>query len=395
MIGGFCYAFYASWKVSLAILTTIPPMAIGVTFYMNVIATQSSASSKGYQRAGEIAYAAVSGIRTVLSLNAVGITIDKYKGATKEARDSATKREWKVGLANGAIMGSMLLGYIVITLFGMWILYDAVMETGCDPSNTVPTNEPCSTTGMDVFGSLMGISFAAMGLPQINAMMEALTGARAAAYPLFVLKRRCEGVYNDDFDIKVLLDETTAGGITATNDSYSDGGKAYRGDNENSSDDKNSKSMDVLETIQHKKCIPPSKMPPYLINASCPSGLQPESCTGTIDFCNVSFSYPSRRQAKVLNALSLQIESGTTVAIVGHSGCGKSSIIHLVERFYDIDKDDEDSDAERGTAKTGIQLDGVDLGNLDVHWLRSQIGLGMMSNGAVFVAVCYRMHCMT
>ena len=130
------------------------------------------------------------------------IAIDKYNGATKEACDSAMKREWKLGLANGAVMGSTLLGYIVITLFGMWVLYDAVMEMGYDPSNAVPTNEPCSTTGMDVFGSLMVISFAAMGLPQISTMMEALTGARAAAYPLFVLKRRCEGVYNDDFDIK-------------------------------------------------------------------------------------------------------------------------------------------------------------------------------------------------
>ena len=168
MIGGLAYGFYASWKVSLVILTTIPFMTISSIFLMRMITSQSAAAKQGYLRAGEIAYSAVSGIRTILSLNAVPVTIDKYKGATKDACDTATKREWALGFANGAMMGSMLLGYIAITLFGLWILYDAVSKTGCDPSNAVPFNEPCPTTGMDVFGSLLGISFAAMGLPQIR-----------------------------------------------------------------------------------------------------------------------------------------------------------------------------------------------------------------------------------
>lgn len=79
-----------------------------MTHFLNskVIASQSSAAKEGYQRAGEIAYAAVSGIRTILSLNAVGFTIDKYKDATKEARDTATKREWALGFANGAVSKS-------------------------------------------------------------------------------------------------------------------------------------------------------------------------------------------------------------------------------------------------------------------------------------------------
>ena len=79
MIGGFAYGFYSSWKVSLVILTTLPFMSISTLFLMRMISSQSSAAKEGYEKASEIAYAAISGIRTLLSLNAVGVTIDKYK----------------------------------------------------------------------------------------------------------------------------------------------------------------------------------------------------------------------------------------------------------------------------------------------------------------------------
>mmetsp|Transcript_3600 Transcript_3600/g.7957 ORF Transcript_3600/g.7957 Transcript_3600/m.7957 type:complete len:1436 (+) Transcript_3600:181-4488(+) len=377
MIGGFAYGFYSSWKVSLVILTTLPFMSISALFLMRMVASQSSAASEGYEKAGEIAYAAVSAIRTILSLNAVGVTIDKYKGATKEACDTATKREWALGLANGAVMGSMLLGYIAITLFGMWVLYDAVMNTGCDPSNAVPYNEPCPTTGMDVLGSLMGISFAAMGLPQISGAAESMVSARGAAYPVFVLKRRCDGDYNDDFDPNVLLDDSTVGGtakkVFSEKDRVSTNEESVSA--VSSDGEKEDLSLDSMETTHHKKRIPASKMPPYRIDCSSESGLKPTLCNGTIKFSNVTFSYPSRPQAKVLDGLSLHVESGKTVALVGKSGCGKSSIMNLMERFYDVDSYDTDDDVEQGKYANGIQLDGVDLRDLNVKWLRSQIGL--------------------
>ncbi|GMH53546.1 hypothetical protein TL16_g01475 [Triparma laevis f. inornata] len=62
-----------------------------------------------------------------------------------------------------------------------------------------------------------------------------------------------------------------------------------------------------------------------------------ESPTSKIDFMEVSFKYPTRPEEQVLSNLNLTIESGQTVAIVGQSGCGKSTIVSLLARFYDVD----------------------------------------------------------
>lgn len=82
---------------------------------------------------------------------------------------------------------------------------------------------------------------------------------------------------------------------------------------------------------------------------------------GNIEFENVMFSYPSRPDVLVLNAFSLKLPRNTTTALVGSSGSGKSTVVSLIQRFYDVDS---------GT----IKLDGLDLTHLDMNWFRSQIG---------------------
>lgn len=56
---------------------------------------------------------------------------------------------------------------------------------------------------------------------------------------------------------------------------------------------------------------------------------------GKIEFKNVHFSYPTRPDVKVLKGLKFTLNAGKTLALVGESGCGKSTVISLVERFYD------------------------------------------------------------
>ncbi|CAN0877377.1 ABC transporter B family member 19 [Linum grandiflorum] len=81
-----------------------------------------------------------------------------------------------------------------------------------------------------------------------------------------------------------------------------------------------------------------------------------------IELRMVTFSYPSRPEVTVLRDFSLKIKGGSMVALVGGSGSGKSTVVWLVQRFYDPNK---------GKVKLG----GVDLRELDLKWLRTQIAL--------------------
>ncbi len=72
-----------------------------------------------------------------------------------------------------------------------------------------------------------------------------------------------------------------------------------------------------------------------LINDNNYRALKPNQCDGNLTFSGVHFSYPNRPDAKVLNGLSLQVSKGETVALIGSSGCGKSTSIQLIEKFYE------------------------------------------------------------
>ncbi|XP_032108922.1 phosphatidylcholine translocator ABCB4 isoform X2 [Sapajus apella] len=91
-------------------------------------------------------------------------------------------------------------------------------------------------------------------------------------------------------------------------------------------------------------------------------GHKPDSITGNLEFNDVHFSYPSRANIKILKGLNLKVQSGQTVALVGSSGCGKSTMVQLIQRLYDPDE---------GT----INIDGQDIRNFNVSYLREIIGV--------------------
>eukprot|EP00752_Nemacystus_decipiens_P004588 g4188.t1 len=87
-----------------------------------------------------------------------------------------------------------------------------------------------------------------------------------------------------------------------------------------------------------------------------------DKVSGHVVFKDVNFSYPSRPHAPVLGGMSLEVEAGSSLAIVGASGCGKSTVLRLLTRLYD---------PQSGT----IELDGVALNTLEPRGLRDRIGV--------------------
>ncbi|PAN06443.1 hypothetical protein PAHAL_1G264200 [Panicum hallii] len=98
------------------------------------------------------------------------------------------------------------------------------------------------------------------------------------------------------------------------------------------------------------------------IDSGSDDGEELPNVTGEVEFRNVGFCYPSRPESLVLVRFSLRVPAGRTVALVGGSGSGKSTVVALLERFYDPSSGE-------------VLLDGVDIRRLRVKWLRSQMGL--------------------
>lgn len=108
----------------------------------------------------------------------------------------------------------------------------------------------------------------------------------------------------------------------------------------------------MFETIERKPKI----------DASDNTGIVLENVRGEIELRDVHFRYPARPEVQIFSGFTLHVPSGKTAALVGQSGSGKSTVISLLERFYD---------PEAGQ----VLIDGVDLKKLRLTWIRGHMGL--------------------
>jgi len=92
------------------------------------------------------------------------------------------------------------------------------------------------------------------------------------------------------------------------------------------------------------------------------NGLVLEDIQGDIELKDVYFRYPARPDVEIFSGFSLGIPRGTTTALVGESGSGKSTVISLIERFYDPQAGE-------------VLIDSVNIKQFQLQWIRQKIGL--------------------
>ena len=108
----------------------------------------------------------------------------------------------------------------------------------------------------------------------------------------------------------------------------------------------------MFETIKRKPQI----------DAYDTSGIVMDDIKGEIELKDVSFKYPARPDVQIFSEFSLKVPCGATAALVGQSGSGKSTVISLLQRFYDPDGGE-------------VLIDGINLKKFQLTWIREKMGL--------------------
>lgn len=256
------------------------------------------------------------------------------------------------------MLGFFLLLYAALTLYGSFLLYSDVEDTGCDPSDGVSGNDTCDNSAPQVFGAMLGVAFAGQGISQFGNATEAFSAARVAVSEALGAMKRKPGAEQE-----IIFKEEESGGDDLENTSHSKKGKKDKG---NKKGDEESlaalaKSEQFAKDEKDGEMKPiKAILPKYEIDSTSDTGLKPE-ITGAISIQDIKFNYPTRPNDPILRGLSTEIQAGKTVAFVGPSGGGKSTVVSMIERFYD-------------PSDGAILLDGTNLKDINVKYLRSNIG---------------------
>ena len=317
-IAGLVIAFVFNPYVSLITIAAMPLVAGAGAFLVKVNTEAAEVTEKAYARANALAYETFKGLKTVLSVNGSSLMEEKFKAATEDAKKAGIKRSLKVGFANGSMLSTFNIMYLAITLFGGWALSYQIERNGCDPSGSMSPRYKCTSfslpmemDGTGIFIALMSIAIGGQALGQVATSIDAFTLARKAMKPAVDVMRRTP-----------TIDANSNQGLILNKSSSQEG-----------EGEEKSKKRREEKTLE-----------------------------GSLVFEDVHFCYPTRPDVQVLRGFNLEVQGGETIALVGESGCGKSTITQLLQRFYD---------PMQGTVK----LDGVALTDLNVRWLREQVAV--------------------
>ena len=307
----FIYPFIENWLLSLVLLSLVPILAIMGGVMGKVMTSVSKDELANYGAAGAIAEEVLAAIRTVVAFGGQEREQEKYNKEVANARKNAFVR----GSLTATTMGLMFGVIYGMYGLGLWYGIKLILDDRESPEY-LNCSEKCFET------------YSNTSLP--NYSPDHLTECLSSCF------RFSPG------SVVVCVFGVLQGGM----------GMGQAGPYGEALGLAMASAAKVFKVIARKPAI----------DSSSEEGLKPQTFEGDIKFKGVNFSYPSRKDIPVLKDFTLDIEKGKTVALVGASGCGKSTCVQLVQRLYDPNSG-------------SVTLDGLDLKELNVGWLRRNIGV--------------------
>eukprot|EP01113_Clastostelium_recurvatum_P006565 TRINITY_DN1297_c0_g1_i1.p1 TRINITY_DN1297_c0_g1~~TRINITY_DN1297_c0_g1_i1.p1 ORF type:complete len:1417 (-),score=461.68 TRINITY_DN1297_c0_g1_i1:319-4464(-) len=308
LVAGLVIAFVNGWKLTLVVLGCVPFVVASGAIQMKFLQGFGNESKAAYEQAGKIATEAITNVRTVASFSREDLEILKYTRRMEKPMRLGLRRSHVSGLGFGMGQFVMFAAYTLAFWFGGWLIMNG--EWKASQSSIDNTCQP-------MFIGTVWISY--------DVCVNAINAIEGFAQMMNVF-------------MAVIL---SAMGVGQAAGFAPDAAKA-----------KVAASI-IFETVDRRSKI----------DVDTKADAPKREVMGDIEFRNVRFSYPTRKTTQVLRGLNLKVPAGKTVALVGGSGAGKSTVICLLERFYDPDEGQ-------------IVLDGeYDISQVDLRWLRSQVGL--------------------
>ncbi|CAL1269177.1 unnamed protein product [Larinioides sclopetarius] len=349
-IAGFLVGFVKGWQLTLVILSVTPLIALTTAIFGKITSSSAVREQKKYAIAGGIAEEALSSIRTVTMFN----------GQDREIKRSM-RDNYKIvgeGLYGGVIWPGFLQNFVSskvpedwTTAGALWAAYPLVYN-GC-PSLEFRMIFLFSRRFLKIVEMFLG-KYKSVLAEGLQITFRKIVIASLSIGLSFLVLFSSYGLafwYGTEL---VSVEKITPGDVFTILFAVMIGASSLGHAMPNLALIATAKgaATSIFDII---KALP--SIDPYSKN-----GIQPENFSPHIEFCNVHFSYPTRKSVQVLKNFSLLIKEGQTVALCGHSGSGKSTLVNLILRFYD-------------PIKGNVNLGDYDLKTLNVKWLRSQIGI--------------------
>ena len=369
-VGGIAVGFYFSWKLSLVILAGVPLLALA-TWGLIKATTLLQQANPAYEKAGAVATESVGAARVVAALNAQADAAARYESHLGEAEKHATKNQWRISFASGGLFGSMFFMYAFGLWFGAYLIAsstdDAMKKYPPPPGLTDPLDPTwgahanhsaalCfdSKTGAFYEGDALLACACALDYSQLPA---ADNGDGTLASPNCGCGYRVGG-FAANSGLNAGSSPCVSGGtVIMVFFAVLIGGFMF------GAAGSSIESIVKARVAAHKLHAVIDRKPRGGEGADVrrPVGtdLQASAVKGAIEFRDVHFSYGAR---PVFAGLNLHIPAGATVALVGESGCGKSTVGRLLERFYD-------------PISGRVILDGADVSSIRIDALRAAIGV--------------------